>query len=278
MRGTLLLLAAPGDGGAAAVARALSARGGHGGVLTLTPADLARARWSHRVNGGGEASTRITLPTGQVLDDRTIGAVLHRLPGLPLTPGAENGPRAKDALYTHSERQALVASWLLSLAPRVIGLISAYGTAYGTLSRTTALVHAEQCGLPVARRGGATRGGLVGLPAPGERHVPRLAWPGGPGAPVPVDVLPEAPAAYHDSLLIAGDRVIGPRAGDYGERCHRLAGALGTRHFELRFAPRPTGAVVADVHLCPRLDDPLHVEATASFMVAVAGQPTRRPE
>ncbi|WP_326575450.1 hypothetical protein OG889_09125 [Streptomyces sp. NBC_00481] len=278
MRGTLLLLAAPGDGGAAAVARALSARGGHGGVLTLTPADLARARWSHRVNGGGEASTRITLPTGQVLDDRTIGAVLHRLPGLPLTPGAENGPRAKDALYTHSERQALVASWLLSLAPRVIGLISAYGTAYGTLSRTTALVHAEQCGLPVARRGGATRGGLVGLPAPGERHVPRLAWPGGPGAPVPVDVLPEAPAAYHDSLLIAGDRVIGPRAGDYGERCHRLAGALGTRHFELRFAPRPTGAVVTDVHLCPRLDDPLHVEATASFMVAVAGQPTRRPE
>ncbi|WP_328505829.1 hypothetical protein [Streptomyces sp. NBC_00391] len=278
MRGTLLLLAAPGDGGAAAVARALSARGGHGGVLTLTPADLARARWSHRVNGEGEASTRITLPTGQVLDDRTIGAVLHRLPGLPLTPGAENGPRAKDALYTHSERQALVASWLLSLAPRVIGLISAYGTAYGTLSRTTALVHAEQCGLPVARRGGATRGGLVGLPAPGERHVPRLAWPGGPGAPVPVDVLPEAPAAYHDSLLIAGDRVIGPRAGDYGERCHRLAGALGTRHFELRFAPRPTGAVVADVHLCPRLDDPLHVEATASFMVAVAGQPTRRPE
>ncbi|MFE7600067.1 hypothetical protein [Streptomyces sp. NPDC057494] len=278
MSGTLLLLAAPGDGGAAAVARALSARGGHGDVLTLTPADLARARWSHRVNGGGVASTRITLPTGQVLDDRTIGAVLHRLPGLPFAAGAENGPRAKDALYTHSERQALVASWLLSLEPRVIGLISAYGTAYGTVSRTTALVHAEQCGLPVARRGGATRSGLVGRPAPGERHVPRLAWPGGPGSPVPVDVLPEAPAADHDGLLVAGDRVIGPRAGDYGERCHRLADALGTRHFEVRFAPRATGAVVTDVHLCPRLDDLRHVEATASFMVAVAEQPTRRPE
>ncbi|MCX4986935.1 hypothetical protein [Streptomyces sp. NBC_00572] len=278
MSGTLLLLAAPGDGGAAAVARALSPRAGPGGVLTLTPADLARARWSHRVNGAGEASTRITLPTGQVLDDGTIGAALLRLPGLPLAAGAENGPRAKDALYAHSERQALVASWLLSLAPRVIGLISAYGTAHGAVSRTTALVHAEQCGLPVARRGGATRGGLVGRPAPGERHVPRLAWPGGPGSPVPVDVLPDAPTAYHDSLLVAGDRVIGPRAGDYGERCRRLADALGTRHFELRFAPGATGAVVTDVHLCPRLDDPLHVEATASFMVAVAEQPTRRPE
>ncbi|MFF0203325.1 hypothetical protein [Streptomyces sp. NPDC005017] len=278
MSGTLLVLAAPGDGGAAAVARALSARGGHGGVLTLTPADLARARWSHRVSGGGAASTRITLPTGQVLDDGNIGAVLHRLPGLPLAAGAERGPRAKDALYTHSERQALVASWLLSLAPRVIGLISAFGTAHGTVSRTTALVHAEQCGLPVGRRGGATRGGLVGRPDPGERHVPRLAWPGGAGSPVPVDVLPQAPPGYRDSLLVAGDRVIGPRADEHGERCRRLAEVLGTRHFELRFAPRATGAVVTDVDLCPRLDDPPHVEATASFMVAVAGQPTRRPE
>ncbi|WP_426368035.1 hypothetical protein [Streptomyces sp. E-08] len=278
MSGTLLLLAAPGDGGAAAVARALSARGGHGGVLTLTPADLARARWSHRVTSGGEASTRITLPSGQVLDDRTIGAVLHRLPGMPLAAGAENGPRAKDALYAHSERQALVASWLLSLAPRVIGLIGAYGTANGTVSPTTALVHAEQCGLPVARRGGATRGGLVGPTVPGERHAPRLAWPGGPTSPVPVDVLPEEPTAYRDSLLVAGDRVIGPRAEEHGERCRRLAGALGTRHFELRFAPRAAGPVVTEVRLCPRLDDPLHVAATASFMVAVAEDPARRPE
>ncbi|MEV7568402.1 hypothetical protein [Streptomyces tanashiensis] len=278
MSGALLLLAPPGDGGAAAVARALSARGGHGGVLTLAPADLARARWSHRVDGRGGASTRITLPTGRVLHDGTIGAVLNRLPGLSLGHGAANGPRAKDALYAHSERQALVASWLLSLAPRVIGMTSAYGTAHGTLSPTTALVHAERCGLPVARRGGATRGGLVGPPAPGERHVPRLAWPGGPGSPVPVDVLPAAPAAYRDTLLVAGDRVIGPRADDHGERCLRLADALGTRHFELRFAPRATGAVVSDVLLCPRLDDPQHVEAAASFLLAVAEQPTRRPE
>ncbi|WP_395366599.1 hypothetical protein ACHGLA_35080 [Streptomyces sp. YH02] len=275
MSGTILLLAAPGDGGAAAVARELSARAGHGGVLPLTPDDLVRARWSHRVDGGGEASTRLTLPTGQVLDDRSIGAVLHRLPGLPLAAGAVDGPRAKDALYRHCERQALVASWLLSLAPRVIGLVSAYGTVHGNVSRTTALVHAERCGLPVARRGGATRGGLVGRPAAGERHVPRLAWPGGPGSPVPVDVLPQAPAAYRDTLLVAGDRVIGPRADDHRERCQRLADALGTRHFELRFAPRATGAVVTDVHLCPRLDDPLHVEATASLLVATAEQPTR---
>ncbi|MFE0653419.1 hypothetical protein ACFVZH_33105 [Streptomyces sp. NPDC059534] len=277
MRGTLLLLAAPGDGGAAAVAAALSDRDGHAGVLTLTPADLARARWSHRVNGRGEASTRIALPTGQVLDDRTIGAVLHRLPGLPFQVGAA-GPRAKDAFYTRSERQALVASWLLSVAPRVIGLVSAYGTAYGTVSPTTALVHAEQCGLPVARRGGATRGGLVGPAVPGERHVPRLAWPGGPGSPVPVDVLSEAPAAHLDTLLVAGDRVIGPRADALSERCLRLADALGTRHFELRFASRATGAVVTDVRLWPRLEDPPHVEATASLLMDVAAQHTRRPE
>ncbi|MFG3041006.1 hypothetical protein ACGFYZ_29305 [Streptomyces sp. NPDC048330] len=277
MSGTVLLLAAPGDGGAAAVAAALSARVGRGGVLTLTPADLVRARWSHRVDGGGEASTRITLPTGRVLDDATVGAVLHRLPGPPFAVGATNGRDAKDALYRHTERQALVASWLLSLAPRVIGLVSAYGTAHGTVPRTTALVHAERCGLPVARRGGATRGGLVGPPVPGERHVPRLAWPGGPASPVPVDVLPEEPAAPHDRLLVAGDRVLGPRADEHGERALRLADALGTRHFELRFAPRGTGAVVTDVELCPRLDDPRHVEATAALLSAVAGRTPRRP-
>lgn len=274
MSGTLLVLAAPGDGGAAAVVRALAARGGHDGVLAVTPAELARARWSHRVDGRGVPSTRITLSAGQVLDDRSIGAVLHRLPGMPLAARAEKGPRAKDAVYAHSERQALVASWLLSLAPRVIGVISAYGTAFGPISPTMALVHAERCGLPVARRGGATRSGLVGRPAPGERHVPRLAWPGGPGSPVPVDVLPD-PTADGDRLLVAGDRVIGP--GDYAERCHRLAGALGTRHFELRFARRATRPVVTDVHLCPVLDDPRHVEATAALMTTVAEQPARRP-
>ncbi|QES10189.1 hypothetical protein DEJ44_34245 [Streptomyces venezuelae] len=277
MSGSILLLAAPEDGGAAAVARALSGRGGHGGVLVLTPAELARARWSHRVTRAGVAATRIALPTGRVLDDRTVGAVLNRLPGTPPATRTADGPRAKDAQYAHSERQALVASWLVSLTPRVIGLVDAYGTAHGTVSPTTALVHAERCGLPVARRGGATRGGLVGPPDPGERHVPRLAWPGGPGSPVPVDVLSVAPAGYRDTLLVAGDRVIGPRADEHGERCLRLADALGTRHFELRFAPRATGAVVTDVRLCPRLDDPPHVEATAALLVAVADQPTRRP-
>ncbi|MEU7728424.1 hypothetical protein AB0B78_24780 [Streptomyces sp. NPDC040724] len=278
MSGTLLVLAAPGDGGAAAVVRALTARGGHGGVLAVTPAELARARWSHRVDGRGEASTRITLPSGRVLDDRSIGSVLHRLPGLPLAAGADERARAKDAAYAHCERQALVASWLLSLAPRVIGLITAYGTVFGPVSPTTALVHAERCGLAVARRGGATRGGLVGRPAPGERHVPRLAWPGGPGSPVPVDVLPEASAANLDRLLVAGDRVIGPCARDHSERCHRLATVLGTRHVEIWLERRATGTVVTDVNLCPRLDDPRHVEATASLMVAVAEQSTGRSE
>ncbi|MFF9853332.1 hypothetical protein [Streptomyces litmocidini] len=52
--------------------------------------DLARVRRSHRANGGGGASARFALPTGRVFDDRTIGAVLHRLPGLPLAAGAES--------------------------------------------------------------------------------------------------------------------------------------------------------------------------------------------
>ncbi|MFI1935735.1 hypothetical protein ACH44C_00835 [Streptomyces purpureus] len=274
MSGKLLVLAPPGDTGAVAVARQLTARVGPDHVLALTPADLVRARWSHRVTARGATSTRITLPTGTVLHDEDIGAVLNRLTQIPPAAGAPSAA-VKDLVYARSERQALAASWLLSLAPRVAGLISAYGTVHGPVSPTTALIHAERCGLPVARRGGATRSGLIGRPAPGERHVPRLAWPGGRGSPVPVDVLPEQQTADCERLLRAGDHIIGGHTG-YTAHCRRLAGELGTPLFELRLAPGPGGPVVTDVNLCPPLDDDRHVAATAALLVALAEQPTRR--
>ncbi|MCB5165818.1 hypothetical protein LG634_13360 [Streptomyces bambusae] len=298
MSGTFVVLAGPGDGGAAAVTRALAARVGGARVLAVTPGGLARARWTHRIDTRGEASTTVVLPTGTVLADGTVGAVLNRSAGLPYPAparGAVGGAaaaaaRAKDAAYAHTERQALLASWLLSLAPRVVGVTSAFGTVHGTVSPVAALVHAERCGLPVARRGGATRGGLAPAAGPAERHVPRLAWPGGTGSPVPVDVLPEAPpAGPRNRLLVAGGRVIGPRTGspglagpagpaDVGERCRQLAAALGTPLFELRLAPAADTAVVTDVDLCPPLDDVRHVEAVADLLTALAAAPrTGRP-
>ncbi|MFD0568876.1 hypothetical protein ACFQ0T_05785 [Kitasatospora gansuensis] len=257
MTAAVVVLAARADLGAAAVARALAGRLGGDRVLPLSPTELARARWSHRVSAAGLTTTRLTLPDGRVLTDTDTAAVLHRLPPLPVL--GLGRASAKDLDYARAELHALVASWLLGLGPRVLGQVSSYGTAHGPFSPTAALVHAERCGLPVARSGGATRGGLLPAAVGGELRLPRLAWPGGAGAPVPVEIRPEPGA---ERLLFCGTRPVGLLAERYGERLHRLAGLLGTRLFELRL--RPDGAVT-DVDPCPPL-------ATAEQRAAVTDE------
>ncbi|MFJ9517079.1 hypothetical protein ACIRPK_02245 [Kitasatospora sp. NPDC101801] len=261
MTPVVLVLADRADLGAAAVARALAGRLGGDRVLPLSPAELARARWSHRVSAAGTATTRLTFPDGQVLTDTGTAAVLHRLSALPVLGLGRASP--KDLDYARAELHALVAGWLLGLGSRVLGLVSAYGTAHGPLSPTTALVHAERCGLPVARSGGATRGGLL-TAASGELELPRPAWPGGANAPVPVEIRPEPGL---DRLLYCGSRPVGRLADRYGPRLHRLAGLLGTRLFELRLGPDGS---VTDVDPCPPLATAEQRAAVTDELVALA--------
>jgi len=269
----VLVLAASTDEGAALVAAAVAGSLGHGRVLCVRPADLGRARWSHRVDASGAARTRITLPDGTLLDDGRTGAVLNRLQHIPAVGfGAAS---AKNRDYAHAELHALTASWLLSLGPRVVGgTAGAYGTAQGPISPMTALAVAVRCELPVARRVTSTRAGLTGPLPPGLRVTPHLRWPGGRGAPVPVDIGPEQTGPGDEDsahrVLVAGDDVVGGGpVVPYAPHCRRLAERLDSRLLELRFLSTGAGPALAEVDLFPPLDLPAHRTAVADLLMSL---------
>lgn len=262
---TVVVLADSRDPGATAVAAAVARRAGAECVAVVRPVELVHARWSHRVDPAGAASTRIVLPDRRTLDDQTVGAVLNRLVQLPDTVTFRS---TRDRDYARAERHALVGSWLLGLGGRVVGVHNAFGTASGGVGPGAAEAHAARCGLPVARCATATRGGLLGPTRPGTRLVPRLAWPGGAASPVPVDVVPElAPAGR---VLVCGDRVHGELAPAHGAACRALADRLGTTLLEVRFGRGPDGPAVVAANPCPALDGPGDPDAIAELLVELA--------
>lgn len=254
----IAVLASRRDTGARAVHDVLVDRLGAASVDWVLPMDLVWAGWSHRVAGSGAASTRVRLRDGRRL---APDAVLHRLVGVPIGRSATS---AKDRDYISSEFTALIASWLLSLGPRVLGPLGAYVTSLGP-SPLAALGAAEEHGLPVARRGVLTRGGLISPSLRGERHVPRLEWPGAASAPVPVDVVSDLPVMTR--LLVAAGRVHGPLAPRYGAAAERLSVALDSSLLELSFADGPA---LVDVSAMPPLDTASHVEAVADALIRLA--------
>jgi hypothetical protein len=239
----------------------LAMRLGRNQVMQVGSHDLARARWSHRVSRTGTATSKVVLRDGRLLQP---AAAFHRLVGMSTEKPAAT---RKDREYIASELDALVASWLLGLGQRVLGPTGPFAGALGP-SLGLALARAEACGLPVARRGQLTRGGLVGAPRPGERHVARIAWPGGAGAPVPVEVVPTRPVTSR--LLVVGARVHGPLSDRFGASAIRLATALHTTLLELSFAEGPA---VVDVTTMPRLDtsDQARVVTEALLTIATTG-------
>ncbi|MFE4254274.1 hypothetical protein ACFRU3_33190 [Streptomyces sp. NPDC056910] len=249
----VVVLADGHDTGATDVVSALSEHGGPDRVTLVLPHELARARWQHRVDPQGATSTRIVLPDGAVLDDRDIGAVLHRLPHVP--PMGFLSAQAKDRHYATVELHALVASWLHGMASRVVGPVSTCPSP-ATHARSSVLFQAGQCGLPVIRRSRATRAGLLDPPDAGERRVPTIG--------LPEDPLPEA-----GRLLIAGDRVFGARAEMYGDACRRLAARLGTTLAEVHMVMLADQPALARVDLYPRLDMASHVDAAAELLLTV---------
>ncbi|MFF3456800.1 hypothetical protein ACFYXH_21190 [Streptomyces sp. NPDC002730] len=248
MTATVVVLADVQDEGAAAVTNAVAARLGGHHVLAVRPADLARARWSQRISECGAVTTRVVLPGGRILDDHGIGAVLHRLPGVPL--GAFRMARVQDRAYARAELNALVAAWLLGLAGRVVGSLCAYGTAPGRLSAVAAQAHASRCGLPVVRH---SHGAVPAPQGPTARplHVTRSG-----------------------RLLVVGADVVGSLAERYGTACRRLAGRLGTDLLEVRFTEAEMSHVAADVDLRPPLDQPEHASAVADLLIGLAERTT----
>ena len=249
----VLILAHAADAGAASVAERLSARIGRTRVRTLRPEALALARWSHRVDVRGGASTRLTPPDGRTVASGEIEAVLNRIRYLPLPRFRRASP--KDVDYAGAELQAVVASWLCELGDRVVNPVGRHPWLTPEMPLPLWASIASAAGLPVrsARLAASANGA-------DERDCAAGTWP-------------HASDEAVSRVLVAGDAVTGEMAPRYGATCIAAARAMSVSLVEFVFVLAGPASDIALVHvdLLPPLLDAAQVELTANLLNPMCG-------
>jgi hypothetical protein len=209
--GGWLVLCSAGDASALWVYERLRARGrAPVAVLFVEALNQAGVRWEQRV-GRADASLTLATGDGRVVRGREVGAVLNRLTVPPLYVLGAADPADRD--YARSELTAFAASWLRTLAARVVNAPDPHGL----------------CGRwrqPLEWRALAGRAGLPCAPL-------RLASEG-PDMPAPWGLADEPGTA---TVLSVDGRLL--RAG-VPDAVHRAGGCLSrmarTRVLGMRFA------------------------------------------
>lgn len=244
----VILLPGPEDLGAGEVASAVRARGHD--VVTLAPARLESLTWEHRLEDG-RVATRITLPGGRVIDDRSVGAVLNRVVAPTLIRFARSGGR--DRSYAIAEWQALLASWLGSLGDRVVGAIDGQGAtpARGSLQW-----------LAWARAAGLRTASPIGVREPSAAAEPTHRSLGR-----------ERAVIRH--VVVDGRVVVPPRpVADVAEAVCRLAAYAGSDILAARLAVDGSPPTLVDVDLRPPLTG-VTADAVADLLYARARRAER---
>lgn len=264
-----VVLAHTHDVGASAIAARLSSMLGTRNVTMVRPEMLGLARWSHHLGSTSGAQTCLTLPSGTEVHSSDVAVLFNRLHYLPIPRFSTASPKDRD--YAGSELQALVASWLYSLGPRVVNPTGPRAQARGPVSQRAWLASAASLGLPVVRRIVATSGRRINDTLPGEQIRLRVPWPGGLRGPVPVDVEQDT-ASESDgcSLLVAGDRVVGPLTEAFGAQCTAVARRSECTLLEFRFAPVLGKPALLRVDPMPSLAQPWAADAATELLVATA--------
>ena len=147
---SIVILAHATDSGAESVAASLVQRLGPQAVRIVRPETLSLASWSHRVDSTGRATTRVTPPGTEPIDDSRVAAVLNRIRYLPV-PRFHRAP-LKDRDYAGVEMQALVASWLAGFGDRVVHVVREHPWLTPLLPLQHWAAPAADYGLPVAAR------------------------------------------------------------------------------------------------------------------------------
>jgi hypothetical protein len=249
----ILIVAEPGDLGAAAVAQATAAHASPARVVLVPPIQLGLARWTHTLDPHGAASTVIELPDGRRLIDGDLLTVLFRAASIPLPHFLGSSPA--DRHYATLEFQALVVSWLRSLGPRVVNAVDGASLVGPSWTPRRWLAEARLAGFPVLPSTIATSARLV----PGWRGTPYEArLPLGPTA-----------VAANAEALVAGDRIVGTQADRHGVACARLAARSGCRLLQVDFYWCAGDAAVTSVSPAPPLTSSEQVRAVAALLVAV---------
>lgn len=239
MTGAVLILAHAGDEGAKSVAARLVRELGADAVRVVRPEGLSLARWSHRVDSTGRASTRIALPRAPAFTNAGVAAVFNRIRYLAVPRFRRRS--AKDRDYAGAEFQAIVVSWLAELGDRVVHVVRRHPWVTPSLPLQHWASAAAACGLPVAKRT------IVNSPQ----------------AQTGADVPGSGMADFAGTVLTAGERAGGPMANRYGLRCLATARALGFPLLEFCFDVEEKETVLVHVDPLPPLAEP--------WAVAMAG-------
>ena len=148
----LLIVAHAFDGGARAVAHALSASLRQR-TLWLAPEHLAQLRWSHTVDAHGHAHTRLQWPGGEALKSDAVGMLWNRIRWLP-QPNFRASVAA-DCDYANAELQALLGSWFAELGVRAEPAMRSQMGPIAALHPLRWIYAAERCGMALASAGSA---------------------------------------------------------------------------------------------------------------------------
>jgi len=251
MKTTLLVIAHTTDAGAASVAEYLQRTSASIAIQVIRPEVLSLARWSHRVDSQGHASTVVRLPGWLPLASNDIAAVLNRIQYLPMPRFQRASPKDRD--YAAAEMHALVASWLAELGDRVVNVVHRYPWVIPPLSLPQWGAVAAMHGLPVARYCFDTRNG---------RHLSKDGH--GNHRPHWIAQTPIEPIT--GSVLVAGDHVGGTLAHEFGRPCLAIAQTLGFTLIEFFFTNVSGSWELVDATLFPELETSMKVTLVSTLL------------
>lgn len=251
MTAQVLVLAHAADLGAMAVAARLAGRLGRAGVRVVRPEILSLARWSHRVDSRGRASTRIALPNAEPLVSEDLGAVFNRIRYLSL-PRFRRAS-AKDRDYAGAELHAVVASWLAGLGGRVVHSVRQHPWVTPSLARQQWASVAARCGLPVAVRR--------------IESAPPARPPG-----MESERVLDGGDRLSATVLVAAGVAGGRLASRFGQRCVAAARGIGLPLLEFRFAVEKREPVLVDVDPLPPLVEPWVADMVSGLLESLASE------
>lgn len=236
------------DHGALHLARHLASHPLGRNVLLLRPETLAMARWSHALDSGGRAHTRLTLPDGLRLEGKDIGVLINRIQCLtaPLFRQAS----AKDRDYADMELQALVTSWLGELGDRVVPSLRRYPWLIPSITHLNWAEAALEAGLPIANTQRRVTGGPIHSHFHHDENIKRASLAG--------------------QVLVAGEYLGGSLADCFGKGCLAVARRLGLPLLLFRFEDRGAGPALRDVSLFPPMREPWEVQLAGRMVESMA--------
>lgn len=235
-----LILAHLGDVTALRVSTILQTRHGAERVKLVSAEELALApNWAHRLEDT-RVTTEVRLSDGISLESGNIGVVFNRLLA-PILPQFESA-NAMDRDYAIQEMNALCLSWLASLPCPVVNTPTPMGLGGPARSHAEWLLRASEAGLPARGYFFTTdpRWRRKKTYSPHQRQADNLSYSFETVSAQPISRQPifflEPLLEQRESVIVAGDNIVGSLSGLYSEQLKNFARSAGCDFLEVMFS------------------------------------------